>query len=124
MGVSKNKFRLSRSLYARTTPYPKIGRFGKYAALAVISIIGIAAISTLGPGHEKNTPNEASESKQILGEQESTIEFLNYEVKKGDTLFNLSQKYKVSWETLAELNALEEPYILKIGQTVKIPLPN
>ena len=57
--------------------------------------------------------------KQILGEQE--IQYTTYEIKKGDTLFNLSQRYGISWQTLAEINSLKEPYILRIGQKIKVP---
>lgn len=61
------------------------------------------------------------EGKQILGEQEKPVEFQTYQVRRGDTLFNLAQKYEISWQTLAELNSLEPPYILKIGQKLEIP---
>lgn len=47
--------------------------------------------------------------------------FLEYEVKKGDTLFNLSQKYNISWVTLANLNNLKSPFTLKPGQIIQIP---
>ena len=57
--------------------------------------------------------------KQILGEQE--IQYTTYEIKKGDTLFNLSQRYGISWQTLAEINSLTEPYILKIGREIRVP---
>ena len=48
-------------------------------------------------------------------------EFVQYKVEKGDTLFNLSQKYNISWVTLANLNNLKSPFTLKPGQTIQIP---
>ena len=75
---------------------------------------------------DKLGPQQAEfpdETKQILGEQETKPEdlYINYEVKRGDTLFNLSVQYNISWENLAEINNLDEPYTLKIGQEIKIP---
>jgi len=84
-------------------------------------LAGIIVIAK--PLGEKTTEPASPEPKQILGEQESKVEYMIYEVKKGDTLFNLSKKYGVSWETLGELNDLKEPFILKIGKKLKIPSP-
>lgn len=43
-------------------------------------------------------------------------------VKKGDTLYGLSQEYNVSIRDLIEENKLRRPYILQVGQQIKIPL--
>ena len=53
--------------------------------------------------------------------QQQELDYIEYKVKKGDTLFNLSQEYKVSWMTLATLNNLKSPFSLKPGQSIKIP---
>ncbi len=45
----------------------------------------------------------------------------DYTVKKGDTLFTISQDVKVEWSALATLNKLEPPFDLKPGQVLKIP---
>lgn len=41
-------------------------------------------------------------------------------VKKGDTLFNISQRHGLSVSDLARLNGLNEPYTIKIGQTLYV----
>lgn len=41
-------------------------------------------------------------------------------VKKGDTLFNISQRHGLSVPDLARLNGLSEPYTIKIGQTLYV----
>ena len=90
-----------------------------FSLLIVIGAIYMAA----GP-KQQTTPT--SQPKGILGEQNppSSIpaELETYVVKKGDTLFNVSQNYGLSWQTLAEINNLEEPFLLKIGQKLQIPL--
>ncbi len=41
-------------------------------------------------------------------------------IKSGDTLFNISQRHGISVDDLAELNGLNEPYTIKIGQTLYV----
>ena len=50
------------------------------------------------------------------------VQFIDYTVQRGDTLFSISQKYNVSWGTLAELNDIQAPFSLKQNQTLKVPI--
>lgn len=50
------------------------------------------------------------------------VQFIDYQVQRGDTLFSISQQYGISWGTLAELNDLQAPFSLKQGQTIKVPI--
>ena len=61
----------------------------------------------------------ASDVKQTNGED--SLQFTTYTILKGDTLFNISQKFNISWTTLATLNNLKSPFYLKPGQTLKVP---
>jgi LysM repeat protein len=61
----------------------------------------------------------ASDSKD--GSETDSVEFVEYKVQKGDTLFNISKNHNVSWTTLATLNNLKSPFFIKPGQTLKIP---
>ena len=69
-------------------------------------------------------PNNPS-SPEVLGvtdtKDATQPQFFEYKVKKGDTLFNLSQQFKIDWQTLASLNNLKSPFSLKPGQTLNIP---
>lgn len=42
-------------------------------------------------------------------------------VKKGDTLYSLAREHRTTVKRIAELNALTEPYAIKIGQKLKLP---
>jgi murein DD-endopeptidase MepM/ murein hydrolase activator NlpD len=42
-------------------------------------------------------------------------------VKKGDTLYSLAKRTKLSVDDLAELNGLKKPYRLKLGQEIHLP---
>lgn len=46
----------------------------------------------------------------------------DYIVEKGDTLFSIALKFNVPLNTLIELNNLENPDILSIGQVIEIPV--
>lgn len=120
--VPKNRIHLSRQLFVQTTPYPNAHKWLLRAGLLLIIFLA-SSVYLLTRVQEKTNPGPLP--KQILGEttedQTSAPEYVYYVVKKNDTLFNLSQKVNVSWQTIATLNNLEEPYLLKIGQKLKIP---
>ena len=122
--LPKSKIRLSRYLYSQTTPYPQAHSWLKWGTLMTVIVFlgfGIYLFARLSGEKAANraTLPSGEKVKQILGEQE--IQYTTYEIKTGDTLFNLSQRYGISWQTLAEINSLKEPYILKIGQKIKVP---
>lgn len=50
---------------------------------------------------------------------ESKIKY--YEVKKGDTLWDIAQKHQVELSTLQVMNNLNKNSILSVGQTLEIP---
>ena len=43
-------------------------------------------------------------------------------VKKGDTLYSLSRKYEVPLRSIIEENNLSAPYILSVGQNLRLPV--
>lgn len=47
---------------------------------------------------------------------------LEYSVKSGDTLYGISHVYEITWQSLAEANALSSPYTIYVGETLVIPL--
>jgi lipoprotein NlpD len=44
-------------------------------------------------------------------------------VKKGDTLYAIALEYGYDYKELAEINAIAPPYIIRIGQTLKLLTP-
>ncbi len=45
-----------------------------------------------------------------------------YIVQQGDNLFRIGLKYGISWVQIAEANGLVNPNIIKVGDTLKIPV--
>jgi nucleoid-associated protein YgaU len=47
-----------------------------------------------------------------------------YKVQKGDTLYSIARKELGNasrWKELASLNSLQKPYVIKVGQELKLP---
>lgn len=42
-------------------------------------------------------------------------------VASGETLISIAEAYEVAWEDLAELNGIDDPRSLQIGQELQIP---
>lgn len=71
---------------------------------------------------QTQTLKQASAEKQVLGAStEENPQYTQYVVKQGDTLFNISQKYNIKWDLIAQINNLKEPYLLHPGDSLKIP---
>ncbi len=93
------------------------------AAICLVLAVGLAANAVRLIFKDKNSAE--ANVPQVLGatdtQDSSGMEFINYTVEKGDTLFNISQKFDISWTTLATLNNLKSPFYLKAGQILKVP---
>lgn len=44
-----------------------------------------------------------------------------YTVVKGDTLSKIGKKVGIKWQTIAEFNGIKFPYIIRVGQVIKLP---
>ncbi len=42
-------------------------------------------------------------------------------VKKGDTLYSIANRYDVALRSLIEINKLQPPYLLRVGQILRLP---
>ncbi len=120
MLLKKKKLQLSERLNL------SVGR--SYTKNKILKITGIVCI-LIGIGLTINAialisqKPQPSQEGEVLGvtDKQTTPQFIDYTVQKGDTLFNLSQKFNISWVTLANLNNLKSPFTLKPGQTLRIP---
>lgn len=97
-----------------------------FLVLAFVLSLNALRLIFSGPVPKNSATEEAS--PQVLGATDeknsanlNEIHFIEYKVIKGDTLFNISQKFNVNWTTLATLNNLKSPFSLKPGQILKIP---
>ena len=48
------------------------------------------------------------------------IRYGEYEVQKGDSLYSIAWRYKRDYKELAQINGIQPPYIIKVGQKIKL----
>jgi nucleoid-associated protein YgaU len=126
MALRNKKFELS--------PRLKLGVGRGYSQNQILKISAITClILALGLTFNafrliKDRGAEGSSTPQVLGatdvkqnDGKSAAQITAYTVQKGDTLFNISQKFNIDWTTLATLNNLKSPFILKSGDIINIP---
>lgn len=98
----------------------------KFVIFLSIIISGGLAINALKiiTSSSKNTNPQVLGAEDVKSETNNgqpEIQILEYKIQKGDTLFNISQKFNISWTIIATLNNLNSPYVLTPGKTIKIP---
>lgn len=52
------------------------------------------------------------------------ISWVGYEIKEGDGIKSLSDKFGISWKSLAKKNKIKAPFILEPGQVILVPHPD
>lgn len=98
-----------------------IGQKLKIPYLDIAKENNISAPYVIHPGQVLKIPSMAPSGNAIEiipSEMESSKEYV---VKKGDTLWGIGQKYKVSYKLIAIENGIDSPYIIRPGQVLKIP---
>lgn len=77
-------------------------------------------------GFKKQAAKPAEEKTQSPADSKKTEKtkkttYTTYTVKKGDTLWDISKKYKTTVNKLVEVNKIKNPDLIQIGQKIKIP---
>lgn len=57
----------------------------------------------------------------VISQKSVTAQTQPYQIRKGDTLWDISSKYHVKLQTLMQMNGLNARSILTVGDTLKIP---
>lgn len=78
------------------------------------------SVDTLKSLNKLNSNDIYVGQQLILGEPENQVEYDIYTVKKGDSLWSISQKYNITVNELIKLNNLDNT-TLQINQTLKVP---
>ena len=73
---------------------------------------------TLQPGFLLKIPQ--NESDNIISEEPSSV--VIHTVQKGESLWDIAQHYRLSLEHLSQVNELQQPDTLFIGQEIKVPV--
>jgi lipoprotein NlpD len=99
----------------------------RYAFIALLTLLAFGCSTTPAPVIDR-TPVVASKSnaanktstKPVNGKNGSDWRPDTHIVKKGDTLFSIGLEYGYDYKDIARANNIEAPYIIRIGQTLKL----
>jgi len=58
---------------------------------------------------------------KIISRKQLLAKCKTYKITKDDTITSLAKKAGISWQTLAKINKIKSPYLLKEGQTILLP---
>lgn len=65
------------------------------------------------PGNEELTPLPPTATP--------TFEIFSYKVQPGDSLYSIARDYGTTYETLVDINELDDPNALSVGQIINVP---
>ena len=68
------------------------------------------------------TSNSTPSTTSTQSTPQSTAK--TYTVKNGDTLSKIGLKTGIAWKTIADLNGIKSPYVIRKGQVLKLPTNN
>lgn len=99
--------------------------------LIIVTISLIAACSTTpapvidrtpSASKQPNSTKSASKTTSKTNTSKSSSDWRpdTYTVKKGDTLFSIGLEYGYDYKEIARANNIAPPYVIKIGQTLKL----
>lgn len=84
--------------------------------LAVVFLALLIPACSVTPDKPKDTGKKAAASKA----REPDWRPPTHLVKKGDTLYAIALEYGYDYKELAEINGITPPYLIRIGQTLKL----
>jgi lipoprotein NlpD len=99
----------------------------RHAFIALLTLLAFGCSTTPAPVIDR-TPTVANKSipaskvstKPANGKNGNDWRPDTHTVKKGDTLFSIGLEYGYDYKDIARVNTIEAPYIIKIGQTLKL----
>lgn len=114
----KNKVQLSPKLKLGVGRAYSQSQLFKYSGVIFLVISAALVLNTVRYFYKDSS--QSNNAPQVLGDQ-NQVEFVDYKVAAGDTIFNIADKHKIDWTTLVTLNNLNPAVKLKVGQVLKVP---
>ncbi len=105
----------------------------KQYILAPLVVVSLLVLSACGGGSNpaaikgvnkvRNSPKSMPYPKANPRRSRGVASAGNVVVRKGDTLYNISKRYKVTVRDIIRANRLRSPYTLSLGQRLSLPSP-
>lgn len=89
--------------------------------IATIFIKPTGVINTKTPPAVESVIPAETETEEEATEKIVLQSTGTYTIKSGDTLAGIGADLGIDWKDLAELNEIEPPYSLSVGQELKLP---
>jgi membrane-bound lytic murein transglycosylase D len=99
----------------------RIARAIGTTAETVLAMNNLRAASRVGEGDAVYLPVRARQLGTLLAQSNDDDVF--YAVHKGDTLYSVAKRYRLTVDELLELNALERGHSLRVGERLRISAP-
>jgi LysM repeat protein len=98
------------------------GRLQGALAIGVLAFSFAAVVASLLGGGDGSTAATTTTTSSVAATTTTTIPVpLKHVVKSGESLFSIAQLYSVKMEAIIELNNLENPDKLAVGDEVLLP---
>ena len=98
------------------------GRLQWALAIGVLAFSFAAVVASLLGGGDGSTAATTTTTSSVAATTTTTIAVpLKHVVKSGESLFSIAQLYSVKMEAIIELNNLENPDKLAVGDEVLLP---
>ena len=98
------------------------GRLQCALAIGVLAFSFAAVVASLLGGGDGSTAATTTTTSSVAATTTTTIPVpLKHVVKSGESLFSIAQLYSVKMEAIIELNNLENPDKLAVGDEVLLP---
>ncbi len=123
MMSSKNKIKLAPRLRWGVGRDTNQINFFKISG-GIFMILSAALIIRAGWLLFSDPETTTENSPQVLGQTDEISPsdlFVEYQIQPGETLFSIAKNNDVEWTMLATINNLKAPFILQVGQKLKIP---
>jgi lipoprotein NlpD len=89
--------------------------------LGALAVAGLLVVSGCAAKHSAPVIERAAAKKPAQkAAKEADWRPQTHTVQKGETLYGISLEYGFGYKELAELNGIEPPYIIRVGQQLKI----
>jgi len=97
-----------------------ISKFYSVSADELMKVNNINDPSKLNVGRRLIIPTTEASGLPISGPALSQT-LVNYLVERGDTLYSIARKFKITLPKLLEINGFSENHVLKAGDIIKVP---
>lgn len=123
----KSRVHLGPRLIAQTHRNPHFQlhwyTYLKFGVAAFLLAVGGLAVKAWQ--QSATTGSALPQTPQVLGIQKEIpqpLPYYLYKVQTHDSLFSISEKFQINWDTIATLNNLKEPFDLTPSQKLQLPI--